>query len=328
MPDPMPPTVYGPVTPISPSVRLTGVVANAQVTVHANATQIGQIAAPKAGEIYVPISTKPSVGETITAVQKVGADVSGQSLTTIVVSPVPDPLPTPVVLSAPNTCMVDVLADGLVPGASVASSIGTTSFGTAIPSASPAWLGINSTQAIAANSVFSIVQKAVVGSTTLTSPTGSSPAIPLFSSSTDMLPPPQLGPLVECDTSRNFLQVIPGAQTRMTTVGPAGDWDNMSASYVGVDGPPLKQGGDRHASHAEVPAGRPGGEAHGRARAGSGFSYGDARPLPQDAPASGLKSGDRRRFASRSPSPASERTANDLGDRRALWPSRRHCPRT
>jgi hypothetical protein len=212
------------------------------VKISANNTQIGQAVAPAAGDLYVPLTTKPSVGETITAVQTVGTETSSPSLTSLTVVPVPDPLPVPVILSALNTCMVDVFVDGLVPGASVETMIGGTSCGTAVPRASPAWLGINATAAIAANSVMSIVQKAVSGSTSLTSPACLTPPIPLFVLNQDQLPAPQLGPLIECDTSRTFNEVIPSAQTKVTNGGSAATWDNISAAFTGVDGPPLKAG--------------------------------------------------------------------------------------
>lgn len=132
MPNPLPLTVYGPVTPISPFVRVSGVLPGADVTIMENGNPVGHGVAVNAGELNVPLTVQPPVGHSITAIQKTNGGTSAPSPQVILVVDVPDPLPTPVILSALNTCMTDIFAAGLVPGANIITSIGGTSFGSSV----------------------------------------------------------------------------------------------------------------------------------------------------------------------------------------------------
>jgi len=129
MAKPLPLAVYGPVTPISPAVRVTGVLSGADVTVLANDGPVGHATAGSAGELWVPLTSQPGVGQNISAVQKNADGTSDPSLATVTVIDVPNPLPVPVIFSDLNTCMVDIWAGALVPGAKVITTIGGAPFG-------------------------------------------------------------------------------------------------------------------------------------------------------------------------------------------------------
>src|SRR6185369_7332027 len=120
---PLPVTVWGPVTPLSPSVRVTGVLPKADVTILDNGTPIGLDTAVNPGELWVKVTTQPKAGHHITAVQKNADGVSEPSPQAILVDDVPNPLPVPVIASELNTCMNDVLVTALVPGATVVNRL-------------------------------------------------------------------------------------------------------------------------------------------------------------------------------------------------------------
>ena len=70
MPTPLPLTVYGPITPASLAVRVTGVLAQADVKIFEDGAPIGQGTAPANGEMWVPLARKPTPGRSINATQK------------------------------------------------------------------------------------------------------------------------------------------------------------------------------------------------------------------------------------------------------------------
>lgn len=242
MPKPFPVTVYGPVTPLSPAVRVTGVLAAADVTIFENVSAIGTATAGSPGEIWVTLTTQPKVGHNITAAQKNAGGVSDLSPQAIVVIDVPDPLPSPVILSDLNTCMVDIWAGALVPGATVITNIGGVPFNSSKPSQETSWLGIDATKPINPGNRAEVHQEAVIGGITRVSKPVQSLPIPAFSLHTDLLPPPVLGPLTQCDTSRAFLQVVGGAGLSITNEGQSESWINPSNAFNGYGAPSLKVG--------------------------------------------------------------------------------------
>ena len=242
MAKPMPPTVYGPVTSLNPNVRVTGILPGADVTIFGNGTPLGQATSTTPGEIFVPLIKQPVMGQVITAVQKTSSGTSEPSSQPVIVVDVPNPLPTPVILSALNTCISDIYAGKLVPGAQIVASIGGQPFGGNIPGSTEAWLGIDPTKPIPANSKVLIHQEAVIAGVPRVSPAFVSPQIPQFSIRDDLLPAPVLGPLVQCDTARQFQQVVPGATLTITNEGQSELWGNIGESYNGYGGPPLRKG--------------------------------------------------------------------------------------
>jgi hypothetical protein len=242
MAKPLPLTVYGPITPISPAVRVTGVLPSADVTVLANGAPVGDAIAPAAGELWVPLTTQPSVGQQIAATQKTPDGTSLPSTLTIPVIDVPDPLPIPVIFSDLNSCMVDIWTGALVPGAKVITTIGGAAFGSATASQPNAWLGIDPSKGITPGSRAEVHQEATIGATVRVGKAVQSLPIPAFSVPTDQLPPPVLGPLTECDTFRQFVQVVPGAALTITNEGQSESWINPSMAYRGNGAPALRKG--------------------------------------------------------------------------------------
>jgi len=242
MAKPMPLTVYGPVTPLSPNVRVTGVLHGAEATILDNGNSIGHTTAVNPGELLVAVTTLPVVGHAITAVQKTADGTSEPSSQPITVVDVPNPLPVPVILSALNTCMVDIWASGLVPGAKVVTTIGGQPFGANIVGQATSLLGINATMAITPNGQAQIHQEATIGGAPRVSKAVTSPNIPNFQAQGDLLPPPVLGPLVQCDTARQFQQAVPGASTTITNQGQSELWNNPGNAFNGYGAPPLRHG--------------------------------------------------------------------------------------
>ena len=239
---PFPVTVCGPITPLSPAVKVTGVLAAADVTIFESGSPIGYATAGSPGELWVGLTSQPKVGHKITASQKNADGISELSPRAIVVVDVPDPLPVPVICSDLNTCMVDIYAAALVPGATVITRIGGQPFGSSKPSQETSWLGIDPTKAIGHGSSAEVHQEATIKGVIRVSDTAQSLPIPTFSLQDDRLPPPLLGPLTECDTSRAFLQVVGGAALTIVNENQSESWINPSNSFNGYGAPPLKIG--------------------------------------------------------------------------------------
>jgi hypothetical protein len=242
MAKPMPLTVYGPVTPISPFVRVTGVLPTAEVGILDNGQPIGHAIATNPGELLVHLTSQPQLGHSITAVQKTNDGTSEPSAQAIPVVDIPDPLPVPVIVSALNTCMVDILIDGLVPGARIVTAIGGQPFGSSVAAQATSWAEIDATRQITPGSRADIHQEAQIGATTRVGKTVESPSIPALQIATDLLPPPSLSPLTQCDTSREFLQVVAGAGTTIANDGQSESWINPAAAFHGYGAPPLRKG--------------------------------------------------------------------------------------
>ncbi|MGO9151917.1 hypothetical protein [Mycobacterium sp.] len=221
---------------------MTGVLLTAEATILDNGNPIGQATATNPGELLVPVTTPPVVGHAITAVQKTADGTSEPSSQPIIVVDLPNPLPVPVIVSALNTCMTDIWASGLVPGATVVTMIGGQPFGSSVPGLTLSTLGIDRTKPITANTQAQIHQEAVVGGAQRVSNTVTSPNIPQFTTPGDLLPPPVLGPLVQCDTERHFQQAVPGAITTITNEGQSEGWINPLTAFNCYGGPPLRKG--------------------------------------------------------------------------------------
>jgi hypothetical protein len=155
---------------------------------------------------------------------------------------VPNPLPVPVIVSDLNTCMADIVAVALVPGAKVVTVIGGAPFGSTVPGEPISRLGINPAQGIGAGARAEVHQEATIGGAVRVGKTVTSLPIPAFTMLTDQLPPPVLGPLVQCDTSRSFLQVTPGAALSLVNEGRSESWINPAAAYTGYGAAPLITG--------------------------------------------------------------------------------------
>lgn len=246
----LPVVVSGPVTPASPNVLVTGVLAGAEVSVLADGGEIGRLVATVPGELRVPLAHAPAVGQMITALQALGGETSSPSPYPVAVIAVPSPLPTPVIASELNTGMADVWLNGLVPGATVVGEIGGQPFAKSQAPATGAWLGLEPTQPIPAGAILRVFQ-AMDGMAA--SPSAESLPIPAFSLEREhRLPQPQLAvPLRDCATARRFQSVTSGAVTTIENEGRAESWPNPAAAYDGYGGYPLKMG--KLIAHQEMP---------------------------------------------------------------------------
>lgn len=248
MATPLPPTVHGPITPLSKAARVSGVLAGASVRLLMDGNTIGDLPqAAQNGEVWVPISgTAPIPHRSIAAVQELGGVPSESSPFPIEVVEVPNPLPVPVLLSQLNTCMTDVWLDGLVPGATIRGQLDGAAFGTTQAAATNAMLSPPITQPIPTGATLEAWQEGTVSGTFLKSGSVVSLPIPAFVpplGHRTPLPPPKLKePLFACDTSRLVLEAIPGAVTILTQ-GPR--WEsfyNSSPTFSVYGGMPLDTG--------------------------------------------------------------------------------------
>ena len=134
--------------------------------------------------------------------------------------------------------MADILVGGLIPGTKVVTASAGPG-GTVTAQGTSAWAGIDPSGVIALNTVFAIHQEATVGGQTLVGGTFLTLPVPQYTGNEKVLPPPALGPLVQCDTSRHFVKVEPGAQTTITNNAERELWGNPHESFTGWGGPPL-----------------------------------------------------------------------------------------
>jgi hypothetical protein len=238
MATPLPPMVHGPITPLSPSVRVSGILAGTHVRVLMDGNVLGEVpSAPGNGELSVPITgIQPIPHRYVVAAQVLGGVSSSESPFPIEVSDVPKPLPTPIILSQLNTCMTDVLLDGLVPGAFVLGQINSAPFGNSKAGSSAAMLGADITVSIPSNALLKVWQQANVAGSLQVSDSATSLPIPQFippAGHRQPLPPPKLRePLFSCDTSRLVLEAVPGAVSLLTQEN--GAWEsffNPSGSF-------------------------------------------------------------------------------------------------
>ena len=238
----IPPTIYGPLTPLSPAVRVTGVLAGATVTIFEGAVQIGSATAAQGGELMVPVTSQPVVNSTITATQTSSEGTSEASSQPMTVVDVPNPLPTPVILSALNSCMADILAGGLVPGATVVTTIGGATFAEGVAQRPAGKLYIDGNKPITPNTQAQLQQHATIGGLLRASNVLTSPNVPAFTYPTDHLAPPEMGPFVQCDTQRVFQQVIAGAITTIEDGTNVEAWFNESDAFTAAGGLSLQAG--------------------------------------------------------------------------------------
>jgi hypothetical protein len=155
---------------------------------------------------------------------------------------VPDPLPVPVIFSELNTCIVDIWAGALVPGATVVTKIGVQQIGSFIASQPNSFLGIDPGTPINDGARIQVQQHATVGGLVRASNPVLSLPVPEFAGRNAPLPAPLLDALVECVTSRTLLQVTAGASLSLVNEGQSESWISPGSAYQGFGGPPLRKG--------------------------------------------------------------------------------------
>jgi hypothetical protein len=244
MPIPLPPVVFGPITPITPEVRIGGVLPDAKVTVLANhgATQttLGAATAKAPGDIWIALSQKPKAGWAVVAIQEIGGQTSEPSGQAVVVIDTPKVLAIPAIVSEINTCMADALADGLLPGATLVADIGGTHFAKTQATRTTQWIGLDQTKAIPAGAVLEIHQEAHVGGQLVKSAVATT--LPIKSLKLEVLPPPVIAPPLEgCRTAVTVATATPGAVLKIDNVGMSEGTVNPTSSFT-AQGLPLVQG--------------------------------------------------------------------------------------
>lgn len=236
MTTPLPITVRGPITPISPAVQVTGALAGAKIQLINRDTgeTIGTATARKNGELLVKIdSSLIKVGNGITGIQSVEGKDSSQSAYPVQVIAVKLPLDVPVIRSVLHTCMTDIKAEALVPGARVVTAIGGTLFGTTEVRERLQWLDIDREAEFPAGADLTLYQEADIDGNTVTSESAQGPPITKFELDTDQLPAGNVGPLHACDTNFQCSQMVAGAETTMVHEnGSKTVWKNPSDLFV------------------------------------------------------------------------------------------------
>jgi hypothetical protein len=120
---PIPPIVYGPVYPISPSLHLGGVFSGSVVTIDgsisgilATITYNGRNTEP-----WLPFAREPVEGEYIIVEQTSlkGLNSGKSSLRAVQVTPIPNPLPCPIIIQPLHNCSNIINLGGLIPGARI-----------------------------------------------------------------------------------------------------------------------------------------------------------------------------------------------------------------
>jgi hypothetical protein len=244
MPIPLPPVVYGPITPITPEVKVSGALKDAKITVLANhgstQTTLGTAAATMPGDLWVTLTQNPKAGWTVVAVQEIGGEKSEPSPQAVVVVDTPTPLATPVIVSDLNTCMADALADGLTPGATLVVTMAGTTYAKTPVRRTLQWIGLEQTKSIAANTVMEVHQEATVGGQAFQSPIWKS--LPIESLKLENLPPPDIAPPLQgCRTTITIANATPGAILRIDNGGMSEGTVNPTASFT-AQGFPLTPG--------------------------------------------------------------------------------------
>jgi hypothetical protein len=252
MAKPLPPVVYGPITPASTQVQVTGILPNSTVNLLADSTTpVGQTTSSAPGTVSVPLTKTLQVGQKVSATQtynggssSVGnvqiGSVSDPSNQAVPVIAVPNPPAAPVFISALSTCVDNVLLDALIPGATVTITMNGQTVAKTKAGHQTDWFAIApNTGPLPENATLEATQEIVLGAQTLNSATTTS--LPLTPIGLDRLDPPSITePLLSCQTSLRFFNMIPSADVTVDNQGVTSLWTNPAQAYNGIGVPPLK----------------------------------------------------------------------------------------
>ena len=195
MAHPLPISLKGPISLISTTASVHGALPNAKidiVDVDNSNKRIGGVVAPagSVGKIWVPLDTNGLIeGHSLYAQQTTDNGTSELGNFPIRIRGVMDPVSAPVNLSVLNTCVADVRASGLWPGATISTKIGGVAFGSKIAQDTTEWLNISPTTQITEGSTMEITQSIIFLGSTKTA-TYTSLRIPRFHFATDSLMTP------------------------------------------------------------------------------------------------------------------------------------------
>ena len=162
---PLPPIVHGPITPTTPSARVTAVATNATVDLFVGGasigTSIGSAVSSNGGTLWVPITGTVVGGQTVTARQTTSGGTSDESSQPVVVVDVPKPS-APVFVSPLSVCMSNLLLDGLVPGATVVVRQGGSVVGKTVAQQTRDFVSIDASASLTAGARLEAKQEIVV----------------------------------------------------------------------------------------------------------------------------------------------------------------------
>ncbi|EOQ16003.1 hypothetical protein KQ3_04917 [Bacillus cereus B5-2] len=236
---PLPPKVHGPITPESPSVKVTLVAKNATVDIFVGGVSIGSTTSSDGGTIWVKLTGAVAPKQEVKARQKTAGGTSDDSVYSVTVSDVPDPLPTPVFVSPLSTCMSRLKLDGLVPGATVLVRQEGKLVGENVVSWTNDSVDIFHNARLTTTTLQAIQR--IGGSVNLVSEEASS--LQIQNTNDKPLPPPGISqPVIACMTSLDFFGMTPSAEVEVDNEGTPMSWTNVGSAYNGWNAPPFKQG--------------------------------------------------------------------------------------
>jgi hypothetical protein len=240
MSKPLPPIVYGALTPASKAVLVGGFLPGATVEIFSNGVPVGN--SQPNGQGWVALTAALIHGHVVTATQTLGGQTSAQSINPIPVVAVPSPLPAPL-FASPLSDAMDVLEmSGLFSGAQLelTSPPGGSVIASVPVSQTSAYVFLNLSVPLTAGDRIQAVQS--IGSNK-SIPVQSMPMFELSYPRDRRLPTPQvLPPLEGCQTSINFASAVLTADMHVTTGSSNYEWLNEFPNYTGSGAAPLQAG--------------------------------------------------------------------------------------
>jgi hypothetical protein len=236
---PLPPVVHGPITPITPSVKVTGVLAAASVELFANGSPAGSTVAGAAGTVWVGVGVALTAGQQITAKQTTPGDgASGASPIPVTVVADPSPPPSPVFLGPLTTAMSALRMGGLLPGAKIeVKSAGVVVAETPVNEAET-WVPILGGVNITGGQPLTAQQRAGAGLSAVVS------SLPVISINREIqLQSPSVAqPIAACETQIFASGVVPSADLVADNEGAVTTWYSPSEAFTAWGAAPFAQG--------------------------------------------------------------------------------------
>lgn len=236
---PLPPVVHGPITPTTPSVKVTGVLAAASVELFADGSPAGSAVAGAAGTVWVGVGVALTAGQQITAKQTTPGDgASGASPIAVTVVADPSPPPSPVFLGPLTTAMSALRMGGLLPGAKIeVKSAGVVVAETPVTEVE-SWVPILGGVNITGGQPLTAQQRTGAGLSAVVS------SLPVISINREIqLQPPSVGqPIAACETQIFASGVVASADLVADNEGAVTTWYSPSDAFTAWGAAPFAQG--------------------------------------------------------------------------------------
>lgn len=242
MPVPLPLTLHGPVTGLSPHVRVTGVLQGAKVEIFDGDTQLGSKIAEIDGENYIPLDGD-LIGQakSLTGIQTTSEGTSERSRYEVQVQKVT--LESPLVSSLLHTCVTDILCEGLLPGATLITLLNGNKIGERQITYDRDFCGISDPELVLPEgALVEIYQTTTLNGEEMSGPSPDLPPISPFPQRYKTLPPGNLAPAKECNTRIDIFNLVPGAMTDIDNEGQTTTVLNTTANIWFKLGFGLKRG--------------------------------------------------------------------------------------